>query len=993
MADLVVTQVIPDETEVVADAINIPNNEQAAAFNAHKNGTDYRHDSSNIDVEAITTDLTPDTAAADVETYIRRFAYGLHHAINPDAATWASAILGLAADENVHDVYTLVRSHSHADASTGGKLLQANTHQTPDTDLGTASLHHTIGTGQFQAAAGNHLHDSRYVLLTVIGAANGVAPLNASGLLADAYLSVNIARIVDLNALSASTTAALAGKSAIGHVHGAGGEAAITSTGIAALAVTTTIIADNAVTTVKIADGNVTNSKLATDAVTAVKLAALAVGTSHVQDGAVATIKIADNAITTVKILDANITTAKIAAGAVDDTKIVAGGLGTSSIKDAAITGAKIGAYTITRDKLQEGGIVPTTPLSLSVLVYGLRKWNTNGQAIEYLGETRDLSSHVPGPGLRRYVLLEVNSTGALFVKDGDPTGGTAVFPILDPDMDGLGFVYLEYGMGSITAANIYPWRGPKGGASGGGGGSAVGHVHGMNNEARVMEIGLDPGFPRPTGTPSFYILVSGMRYRASNGQSKFWAGGLVGPFNAPGTTQRIDAVYLDPATGLTVIVPGAVSATPVAPSFIGTQIEIAYVHNRAGQTYIGSSDDGINGWVEDARTLQDGSGGATTINSVPTGGTGVASFTAGIVVSTLGGGNALSSIAAPTGTVVGTTDAQTMTNKTFTQANNGVVGVIFAQVASTTVDLLQYKDSIGGIFGNISRYGTFGFGTQELTGLRRVLVAGTITGASAAQMQILGTVNSTANAQTSTGLTVSPTFGAGGFTGEVGIGVNIGVNRTGGDTGSFGSTITLQAAAGSFGTSNYAAIFIGTTQVSGNLIVTNGLNVTGAVATTGASASLQFADRANNANYTLLYRNGNLVQFYDNTFAGVLTFDATTGIASHGSYTSATIPSPFTNLSAAYRKEQFSGRVQLRGTVNGTASLTVLPATFWVPPAAVKPASVGGWMIPVYGTSTGWTWGFAYFDGTSFLLYATGATPLGAAVQMFLDGISYPTV
>jgi hypothetical protein len=49
--------------------------------------------------------------------------------------------------------------------------------------------------------------------------------------------------------------------------------------------------------------------------------------------------------------------------------------------------------------------------------------------------------------------------------------------------------------------------------------------------------------------------------------------------------------------------------------------------------------------------------------------------------------------------------------------------------------------------------------------------------------------------------------------------------------------------------------------------------------------------------------------------------------------------------------------------------------------------------MIPVYGTSTGWTWGFAYFDGTSFLLYATGATPLGAAVQMFLDGISYPTV
>lgn len=47
--------------------------------------------------------------------------------------------------------------HDH-DGTPESKLAQANTHESPDTDVGTSSLHHTLGTGANQAAAGNHNH-------------------------------------------------------------------------------------------------------------------------------------------------------------------------------------------------------------------------------------------------------------------------------------------------------------------------------------------------------------------------------------------------------------------------------------------------------------------------------------------------------------------------------------------------------------------------------------------------------------------------------------------------------------------------------------------------------------------------------------------------------------------------------------------------------------------------------------------------------------------
>lgn len=54
-------------------------------------------------------------------------------------------------------------SHDHS----ANKLAQANTHESPDTDSATTALHHTIGTGANQAAAGNHTHAQLHDAVTV----------------------------------------------------------------------------------------------------------------------------------------------------------------------------------------------------------------------------------------------------------------------------------------------------------------------------------------------------------------------------------------------------------------------------------------------------------------------------------------------------------------------------------------------------------------------------------------------------------------------------------------------------------------------------------------------------------------------------------------------------------------------------------------------------------------------------------------------------------
>lgn len=57
---------------------------------------------------------------------------------------------------------TSLKDHDHSGTdplNPSSKLKQVNTHQDPDTDVSNSSIHHTLGTGQFQAAPGNHVHD------------------------------------------------------------------------------------------------------------------------------------------------------------------------------------------------------------------------------------------------------------------------------------------------------------------------------------------------------------------------------------------------------------------------------------------------------------------------------------------------------------------------------------------------------------------------------------------------------------------------------------------------------------------------------------------------------------------------------------------------------------------------------------------------------------------------------------------------------------------
>jgi hypothetical protein len=56
---------------------------------------------------------------------------------------------------------------------------QSKSHASPDTDVAATSLHHTLGTGAFQAAAGNHTHDASGVVSGVLALAR--LPVAASG--------------------------------------------------------------------------------------------------------------------------------------------------------------------------------------------------------------------------------------------------------------------------------------------------------------------------------------------------------------------------------------------------------------------------------------------------------------------------------------------------------------------------------------------------------------------------------------------------------------------------------------------------------------------------------------------------------------------------------------------------------------------------------------------------------------------------------------------
>jgi hypothetical protein len=81
--------------------------------------------------------------------------HGAHHLDLGDAV--------MALEANV-----ALTTHTHSGTGTRStpKLVQANTHQTADTDTAATAIHHTLGTSAFQSAAGNHLHRATNFALT-----------------------------------------------------------------------------------------------------------------------------------------------------------------------------------------------------------------------------------------------------------------------------------------------------------------------------------------------------------------------------------------------------------------------------------------------------------------------------------------------------------------------------------------------------------------------------------------------------------------------------------------------------------------------------------------------------------------------------------------------------------------------------------------------------------------------------------------------------------
>ena len=82
--------------------------------------------------------------------------------------------------------------HDHSTNVFGGKLVQASTHESPDTDAATSSLHHTLGSSATQAAAGSHAHIGMGTVTNVYaGAGLTGGPITTSGSLALPTLGVS----------------------------------------------------------------------------------------------------------------------------------------------------------------------------------------------------------------------------------------------------------------------------------------------------------------------------------------------------------------------------------------------------------------------------------------------------------------------------------------------------------------------------------------------------------------------------------------------------------------------------------------------------------------------------------------------------------------------------------------------------------------------------------------------------------------------------------
>lgn len=78
-------------------------------------------------------------------------------------------------------------------------LTQAATHGSPDTDTATTALHHTLGTGANQAAAGNHTHAQLHDAVTITDTTSINLTLTGQQISADAIFGTTSGTVAEGN--------------------------------------------------------------------------------------------------------------------------------------------------------------------------------------------------------------------------------------------------------------------------------------------------------------------------------------------------------------------------------------------------------------------------------------------------------------------------------------------------------------------------------------------------------------------------------------------------------------------------------------------------------------------------------------------------------------------------------------------------------------------------------------------------------------------------
>jgi hypothetical protein len=151
-----------------------------------------------------------------------------------------------------------ITQNGTAVSTVGHTHTQAESHNTPDTDAATTSLHHTIGTGATQAAAGSHAHSGTTLALT------GDLSLAATSITLGAANSLSVAVNNDSHTHTGTTLSAIPG----GDINAG----TVTGTQIAGLTITAANIAGATITAAKIAGNTITGAEIAAGAIGASEL-------------------------------------------------------------------------------------------------------------------------------------------------------------------------------------------------------------------------------------------------------------------------------------------------------------------------------------------------------------------------------------------------------------------------------------------------------------------------------------------------------------------------------------------------------------------------------------------------------------------------------------------------------------------------------------------------------------------------------------------------